>query len=183
MIGPRNSISNAALHWILRDPSTRQNVLQACHAALKPGGLFVFEMGGAGNVAEVYAALVGALMRQGGLTVSQAHAANPWFFPSDAWMRQALQEVGFKVRFLESEYRPTKLTAGEQRSSGLEGWLRLMAAAMLDVLDGEDRKDAVVREVCDVLGPAITREDGEYVGYVRLRAVAQKRAAHMTSDK
>ncbi|KAE8154025.1 S-adenosyl-L-methionine-dependent methyltransferase [Aspergillus avenaceus] len=33
--------SNAALHWILRDPTTRLNCLRGCFEALKPGGVFV----------------------------------------------------------------------------------------------------------------------------------------------
>src|SRR5262245_17874315 len=39
-------VSNAALHWMTRDPSA---VLSRVHAALRPGGRFVAEMGGAGN--------------------------------------------------------------------------------------------------------------------------------------
>ncbi|KAK5145556.1 hypothetical protein LTR04_001266 [Oleoguttula sp. CCFEE 6159] len=50
--------SNAALHWILRDAATRRDVLRDVRRALKPGGRFVFEMGGAGNVAEIHAAFL-----------------------------------------------------------------------------------------------------------------------------
>lgn len=47
---------------------------------------------------------------------------------------------------------------------------------MLEALGSEEERDAAVREVCEVLKPIITREgeDGEYLGYVRLRVVAQK---------
>ena len=41
--------SNAALHWILRDPQTRKSVFRSAYKALRRGGCFVFEMGGAGR--------------------------------------------------------------------------------------------------------------------------------------
>lgn len=75
--------SNAALHWILRDPDTRMNVLRDVHAALKPGGSFVFEQGGAGNVAEVHVTLIGALVAHG-VPLAEAQEASLWFFPSEA---------------------------------------------------------------------------------------------------
>lgn len=45
--------SNAAMHWILRNEETRRDFFLGVRGALKPGGIFVFEMGGMGNVAEV----------------------------------------------------------------------------------------------------------------------------------
>ncbi|KAJ9646609.1 hypothetical protein H2199_002658 [Coniosporium tulheliwenetii] len=104
--------SNAALHWILRAPSTRKTVLADAFAALKPGGTFVFEMGGAGNVGEAHAALIAALVHSG-VPLLDAEEASPWFFPSETWMRNALTEAGFVVERLESEYRPTRLMEGE----------------------------------------------------------------------
>jgi SAM-dependent methyltransferase len=53
--------SNAALHW-MRDAAA---VLGSVHRALRPGGRFVAEMGGAGNVAAIRSALVAALDRRG----------------------------------------------------------------------------------------------------------------------
>lgn len=50
-------------------------------------------------------------MRHGNLDVAAARAASPWFFPSVAWMRTALTDIGFKVEQLELEYRPTKLVS------------------------------------------------------------------------
>ncbi|PGH15655.1 hypothetical protein AJ79_02249 [Helicocarpus griseus UAMH5409] len=166
------SISNAALHWILKEPSTRLNVFKAAYAALKPGGTFVFEMGGHGNVAEVHTALLAAVTRQGA-TMEQAHAASPWFFPSESWMRTMLEKVGFEVRTLEIEYRPTKLTT--VKDGGIEGWVRLMASPMLDILDANSR-DAAVAEACELLETIITREEdgSKWLGYVRLRGVAAK---------
>ena len=45
--------SNAAMHWILRPENRREDFFRGVYGALKPNGVFCFEMGGMGNVAEV----------------------------------------------------------------------------------------------------------------------------------
>lgn len=168
--------SNAALHWILRAESTRNQVLKDVHAALKQDGLFVFEMGGHGNVAEVRAAFLAALVAHG-VSITKAREVDPWFFPSETWARKALETAGFEVEKIEIEYRPTKLNpATEDGKGGIEGWARLMGAQFLEAVS-EDKRDSVVRHVLDTLKTIITREeDGSmYIGYVRLRAAARKR--------
>jgi len=117
--------SNAALHWILREPSTRASTLRNVFQLLKPGGKFVFEMGGAGNVAEVHAALMFALVKAG-VSAHEAKSASPWFFPSDVLMQRMLIEAGFEVQKVELEYRPTKLETGA--GGGLRGWIELLGA-------------------------------------------------------
>jgi len=169
--------SNAALHWILRDPSTRHNVFRDVYSALKPGGSFVFEMGGKGNVAEIHAATVAALTAHG-VSMEKIREHHPWFFPSDVWMRQALQEAGLDVQKCELEYRPTKLNPNSaDGSGGLEGWVRLMCARMLEAVD-ESKRDTVVRQIVETLEDVITREEdgSQWIGYVRLRAVAVKQS-------
>lgn len=132
----------------------------------------MFEMGGHGNVAETMTALIYTLMQQG-IPIEKAKEANPWFFPSEPWMKDALEEVGFHVEKLETEYRPTKLTTAA--NGGLGGWIRLMGAQYLEVLPAEKRNEAV-RHVCDVLEPVVTREEdgSQWLGYVRLRGIARK---------
>ena len=149
--------------------------LSGCFAALKPGGRFVFEMGGAGNVAETHTALLWALRRFGGLIIEEAREADPWFFPSEKWMERALGECGFEVERLELEYRPTKLTELSGSAGGLEGWLRLMGGSMLDRIP-EGRRDEAVREICEVLETVVKREEdgSKWLGYVRLRGVARR---------
>ncbi|KAL3438773.1 S-adenosyl-L-methionine-dependent methyltransferase [Aspergillus tetrazonus] len=165
-------VSNAALHWILRNENTRLSTLKGIHASLKRGGAFVFEMGGHGNVAEIQAAMQYALLRQG-ISIEKARESYPWFFPSVPWISSTLESLGFKVVKMESEYRPTKLTS--DANGGLAGWVRLMGAAFLDVVDTEKREE-VVREVCEVLQTVTTREEdgSQWLGYVRLRGVAVK---------
>ena len=165
--------SNAALHWILRDSITRGSVLQGAYDALKPQGIFVFEMGGAGNVAEIHASLLSAIVHQG-LTIHQARDACPWFFPSEKLMVKMLEDVGFSVEKSQLEYRPTEFTT--DREGGIEGWLRLMGAQFLETLSIE-QKEAAVKEVCETLDSVLTHEEdgSKWLGYVRLRMVARKR--------
>lgn len=166
-------ISNAALHWILRDESTRMSTLRAIHDCLKPGGMYVFEMGGHGNVAETVTALIFALIQQG-VSIEKARELNPWFFPSEVWMKDAIEAVGFDVEKIETEYRPTKLTSAA--NGGLAGWVRLMGAQFLEALQPEKR-DAAVQQICDVLQTAVTREEdgSQWLGYVRLRGIARRK--------
>lgn len=170
--------SNAALHWILRAPETRSTVYKAIHAALRPDGVFVFEQGGAGNVAECHAAVVAALIAHG-MPVEQARAASPWFFASESWARQHLEHAGFAVEKLETEYRPTKLTPKTaDGKGGLEGWIRLMCAEFLAKLDTESEREEVLKWTTHVLEDIVTHEDdgSQWIGYVRLRGIARKRA-------
>lgn len=148
------------------------DTLRAIYGSLKPGGTFVFEMGGHGNVPEVMTALIYTLV-QHGVSAEKAKEANPWFFPSEVWMKDALEGIGFQVDKVEIEYRPTKLTA--DANGGLAGWIKLMGAPFLDVLP-EDKRDEAVRQICDILEPVVTREEdgSQWLGYVRLRGIAKK---------
>jgi len=165
--------SNAAFHWILRDPNTRQAVLKAAYDTLKPNGAFVFEMGGAGNVAEVHTALLAAVVHQG-LAIQEAREASPWFFPSEKLMKRMLEDVGFTVEKLELEYRPTKLITVD--TGGIEGWVRLFSPQFLEKLSAS-QQEAAVREVCATLETVLTHEEdgSQWLGYVRLRAMARKK--------
>ncbi|KAI1080206.1 S-adenosyl-L-methionine-dependent methyltransferase [Whalleya microplaca] len=165
--------SNAALHWILRDEATRTNAIKGCFNALKPGGLLVSESGGLGNVAEVHAAIIAALVHQG-IPVGVARSASPWWFPSIEAMKDLVESQGFRWLKGEVELRQTVLTKGE--GGGIEGWVRLFGANFLELLPAEAQRDAAVEEVVQVLeGVGRRQHDGAFtVNYVRLRFVAQK---------
>lgn len=77
------------------------------------------ESGALGNVAEVHAAIVSALVIQG-IPVEEARAASPWWFPSQEAMKQLLEGEGFQWIKGEAELRQTKLT--EHKEGGIEGW-------------------------------------------------------------
>ncbi|KAF3934614.1 hypothetical protein ABW20_dc0101921 [Dactylellina cionopaga] len=168
--------SNAALHWILRDPLTRQNVLKSVHACLKPGsGKFVAEMGGFGNIAEIHAALTGALVMHG-VDMGKVREANPWFFPSEGYMKGLLEEAGFAVEMIEMEYRPTELSVEDgEGEGGVKAWIEMFGQRFLELIGEEERKK--VAEVArDLLEGVARREDGRWIaGYVRLRWVAVRK--------
>ncbi|KAL2180181.1 S-adenosyl-L-methionine-dependent methyltransferase [Thermothelomyces heterothallicus CBS 202.75] len=163
------AFSNAALHWILAPEATREAVFRGVRDALAPGAPFVFEMGGLGNCAEIRAALLSAVARRVGL--ARARAADPWFFPDEAWVRDMLEARvgGWKVERIEREWRPTRADKG-----GVDGWVRLMGKRWFEVLP-EAQREECIREVVAVLDIVCRQPDGGHMlSYVRLRAVARK---------
>lgn len=154
--------SNAALHW-MRDADA---VIAGVWRSLKPGGRFVAEMGGAGNVAAVIAALERALRRRG----IDPLPANPWYFPSPEEYRAKLVQRGFAVERMQLLPRPTLLPGP------LGDWLDTFAESFLALVPGEGRQ-AVKAEVEDALRERLfdaTR--GWTADYVRLRFAAVKAA-------
>lgn len=147
--------SNAALHWMLEP----DRVLAGVRRALKPGGRFVAEMGGAGNVARIVRALVAALERRG----LDGRAAVPWYFPAPDEYRGRLERQGFAVDRIELIPRPTPLP-GE-----MGDWLETFAENFYRLVPGGER-EAMTQEVVEALRPALADEEGRWTAdYVRLR--------------
>jgi hypothetical protein len=143
--------------------------------ALAPDGLFAFEMGGLGNIAEVRAALLSAVGRQVGH--ARALEADPWFFPDEGWVRSFLEEMvgGWRVERAEREWRPTELVD----EGGVEGWVRLMGKRWFEVVPEGEREECI-REVVRVLEVVCAQPGGGHMlSYVRLRVVARKVGAGM----
>ncbi|CAI5465670.1 unnamed protein product [Closterium sp. Yama58-4] len=156
--------SNAALHWMKRDPSL---VVANVRAALKPGGRFVAEMGGFGNVASVVTALV-AVLRSRGI---DAAAMVPWYFPTQEEYRQLLEAHGFEVEHMEMIARPTLLP------DGVASWLDAFAQSFFHGLSEAD-KNAVYDDVHLALHPTLCDSEGRwFADYVRLRFRASLPAA------
>ncbi|EWY40116.1 trans-aconitate methyltransferase [Skermanella stibiiresistens SB22] len=152
--------SNAALHWMLRP----DEVIAGVWKALRHGGRFVGEFGGAGNVATIVTALEAALDRRG----FDAKALNPWFFPTPEDYALRLAAAGFQVRSCELVDRPTPLP------TGMAGWLATFAGSFVQGLRESDRA-AVLEEVMAAIAPTLLKPDGTwYADYVRLRFAADK---------
>lgn len=153
---------NAALHWMKRDPDA---VIAGVHRALKPGGRFVAEMGGHGNVAAIHTALIGVLRHRG---VAHAASISPWFYPTVNEYRGRLEANGFRAESIELIPRPTPLP------TGMEGWLRTFAMPFMESLpDGE--RDGALMEVVELLRPVLCDREGNWTAdYVRLRFLARK---------
>jgi SAM-dependent methyltransferase len=153
-------VSNAALHWMLRPDA----VIAGVWRALKPGGRFVAEMGGAGNVVLIKAALVAALDRRG--LDGAAHV--PWYFPTVEEQRGRLERCGFAVREIALIPRPTPLPGD------IADWLDTFGEPFLKALPAADRA-AAVDEVRAELRPALCDAEGNWsADYVRLRFAADR---------
>jgi len=152
--------SNAALHWMVADPVA---VLRGVYRALRPGGLFVAEFGGKGNVAAIVAALSDELRSQG----VDPEECNPWFFPSAEEYAGRLRQVGFEVNLCEF------IDCPKQLDGDLIGWLRTFCAKWLCNLDAESAS-ALLRKVRDALKPQLFNNGKWVVEYKRIRLVATK---------
>jgi SAM-dependent methyltransferase len=154
--------SNAALHWM----RAAEAVVQSVHRALKPGGRFVAELGGAGNVETIRHALNTALAQRG----VDAATLDPWLFPTSVWYRDLLERHGFQVRYLRIFPRVTVLP------TDMAGWLETFAQPFLTGLSHDARRD-VIDEVCRAVRPRLyDTERGWTADYVRLRFAATRPA-------
>ena len=149
--------SNAALHWM----SDAGAVIDGVFRALKPGGRFVAEFGGHGNVAAVTTAMRAAAWRRGG----DAALAGPWFFPSVAVYREMLEERGFRVVRIGLFPRPTPL------ATGMIAWLKVFRRPFFAQYGAEEEQ--VLAEVEELLAPSLRDARGNWTAdYVRLRVEA-----------
>lgn len=149
--------SNAALHWMLRPAE----VVACVRRALRPGGRFVGELGGARNVAGIIAAVRGALEEQGladGMRV-------PWYFPSPAEYATLLESHGFAVVRTEYFARPTELS---DCPGGVADWVAMFGSALIGHVPG-DRRAAVLARVNELAAPGLRRDGVWYADYRRLR--------------
>jgi trans-aconitate methyltransferase len=152
--------SNAALHWLSSD--RHPALLSSIRRCLKPGGRFVAEMGGQGNIAAIRTAL-SAVLEPHGIDTEEAAAS---FYPASAVYRRLMESAGFTVDSMELIPRPTPLPGG------MEAWLETFRNGVLDRLAPKDRAAALNRTV-RLLEPILRDADGNWVAdYVRLRFAA-----------
>lgn len=153
--------SNAALHW-MRDADA---VIAGVRRALKPGGRFVAEFGGHGNVAACVTAMRAAADKFGG----DPALAGPWFFPTPEEYRGRLEHAGFAVERIALVARPTLLP------TGMEGWLMTFRAPFFKQFGAQ--KDEVIAWVTALLAPVLQASNGQwFADYIRLRVVAKRQA-------
>lgn len=147
--------SNAALHWMTQP----EKVIEGVRRALKPGGRFVGEFGGHGNVAAIMTALRAVVDAD----VGERGSATPWFYPTAEEYRAMLEGAGFAVREIRLHPRPTPLP------TGMEGWLNTFRKGFF-----EDKKGTVaLQRVLDLLRPSLCDAKGQWTAdYVRLRFAA-----------
>jgi trans-aconitate methyltransferase len=152
--------SNAALHWMTRPAE----VIAGVWRALRPGGHFVGEFGGHGNVATITTALEAELRARG------IAPRRPWFFPTVAEYRSLLAARGFEVSNIGLFARPTPLPGS------LVDWLRTFSGPYADLL-AETEREEFMGAVAAACAPRLRDASGAWhVDYVRLRFAAQKPA-------
>lgn len=132
--------SNATLHWVL----DAEAAIRTIRAALKPGGRFVAEFGGKGNIASVVAAA----------------GRNPWYFPSIGRYAGLLEAHALEVVQASLFDRPTKVE-GEQ---GLREWVGMFYEPPLE--------EEVITRMESELRPRLFCDGNWFIDYKRLRIVA-----------
>ena len=152
--------SNAVLHWM----GDHDAVLQGVYRALKPGGHFVAECGGLGNIAAIRVALL-AVLTPRGIPAEQIEN-NKFFNPAE--YRAKLERQGFLVEEITLTPRPTPL------ESGMAAWLATFRRSLLELLPEAERAGAV-EQIVTLLKPVLSEREGHWTAdSVRLRFLARR---------
>ncbi len=152
-------LSNAAIHWMPR----QDQVVAGVRRALRPGGRFVAEFGGAGNVATIRSAVHAELAGRGIDPV----ANDPWTFPTAGSFRVLLEASGFVIDSIALFARPTPLPGS------LGDWLAIFGVPFLDAVPPAERA-AVTAGIEARAADRLRDATGRWtVDYVRLRLVAR----------
>ncbi len=153
--------SNATLHWI-HEP---ERAIERVFHHLQPGGRFVAELGGQGNVAALDSAL-----RDAASALKQADFNDFNYFPRLGEYAVLLEAGGFEVSFAALFNRPTPLDGPR----GARNWMIQFRGAYLDTLENAAR-EAVLDEAETRLRPVLFREGAWFADYRRLRFEARKK--------
>jgi len=156
--------SNAALHWVAEHDQVARSVFYH----LKPGGRFVAELGGKGNLAAMIEAVEGVLSDRYQMTCPSRLC--PWTFPTLGQFTSALESQGLRV--LEARWfeRLTPLAEGQD---GMRHWLEAFMQNYLTALPASQQPDAVAA-IQDRLRPRWFNGSQWHVDYARLQVVAIK---------
>ncbi len=152
--------TNAALHWMKQ----AEKVVEGVANALKPGGRFVGEFGGQGNVETIRQALHSALRKR----AVDPWTVDPWFYAAPQEYTELLNRHGFTVAYIELIPRPTKLPGD------ILGWLEVFAQPFSKAVAQSERAEFLA-EARRELAPTLRKTDGSWrADYVRLRFKATR---------
>jgi trans-aconitate methyltransferase len=152
--------TNAALHWMKQ----HDEVVGGVWRILKPGGRFVGEFGGQGNVETIRRALHAGLKKRG----LDPQSIDPWVYPSAEQFSSRLARAGFTVTYIALIPRPTKLP------TDITAWLELFAQIFINAVI-ESERPKFLTELARGLEPDLRGPDGHwFADYVRLRFAAAK---------
>ncbi|KJR96236.1 MAG: methyltransferase type 11 [Peptococcaceae bacterium BRH_c4a] len=153
--------SNAALHWM----KPASSVVETIWLALRPGGRFVAEFGGLGNVETIFGAISDALADYG---ISAAQR-NPCYFPSIGQYSTILENQGFQVVYALYFDRPTPLEDGH---NGMRHWLDMFAGKFFEGIS-PSQKEYMYKKIKDLLRPSLFK-NGTWIAdnrRIRIKAV------------
>ncbi len=154
--------SNAALHWV-RD---QRGALAAIARALKPGGRFVFEMGGHRNLRQALQAGCAAMRSLG---VPEPESRVPWFFPSIGEYAPMLESHGLEVQYAVLFDRPTAL----EGARGFADWIEMFGNFAIFSVAPEQR-DELAKRWEDLARPMLFHDGVWTLDHTRLRMLAIK---------
>jgi trans-aconitate methyltransferase len=147
--------SNAALHW-MKPP---ERVIEEVSNLVRPGGRFVGEFGGKGNVETIRSALHAGLRKHG----IDPWIVDPWYNPSLEEYSRLLKQFAFTVEYIQLIPRLTQLPGD------ILDWLAIFAQPFMNSLEVSER-DNFLREIRNAVEPTLRKSDGTwFADYVRLR--------------
>ena len=154
--------TNAALHWMPQPARVAAGMLRA----LKPGGRYVGELGGRGNIAAIRTAVRAVLIRRG----YAPPARDPQWYPDPSEFRSVHSGTGFVVEQADLLYRPTPLP------TGMAPWLSTFRTGSFeDAGVPSAERTSVVADIVELLRPVLSDRDGIWIAdYVRLRFTARR---------
>ncbi|WP_448700127.1 class I SAM-dependent methyltransferase [Mucilaginibacter sp. AW1-3] len=155
--------SNAALHWV----KDHDGMMKCVYNSLKPGGRFVAEMGGKGNVDLLITAIKNTLIKYG---YDKQAELELWRFPSLGEYAAELEAHGFKVTYAIHFDRPTPLQDGDL---GVTKWISMFGSPYFEGVPAE-QKQLMLEEITEILRPDYYQNGQWYSDYKRLRFSAVK---------
>ncbi len=152
--------SNAVLHWV----SKKEKVVKCISDALRPGGRFVAEFGGRGNIINI----VEALKKYLGLNGYEQNITRiNWYFPSIGEYTSLLEKYGLDAKYAAHFDRDTFL----DKDTDITGWLEMFGKEILKGIDGK-AKINLLNQIKEYLSSTNIKDGRWFVDYKRLRILA-----------
>lgn len=154
--------SNAALHWMKDAPAVALSIWHA----LRPGGRFVAEFAGSGNIAALTSAIKQALESHG----YAWEGRNSWYHPTIGEYASLLEQTGFRVMSAQHFDRPTPLKA----ASGVRFWLDNFAHYFFADVSPADLA-SIYQAIEEQVKPLLYKKGQWLLDTSRIRVVAIKK--------
>ncbi|MGA2976176.1 MAG: methyltransferase domain-containing protein [Spirochaetia bacterium] len=133
------AFSNATLHWV----KDHGEMLRGVARALKPGGRLLFQMGGKGNGAEIFA-VAEEMTVSDRWKVFFKNFKFPWGFYGPEEYAPWCRDAGLRVRRIELLPRDM----AQKGADGLAGWVRTTWMPYTGRVP-EQSREAFIKEACD----------------------------------